>query len=418
MTTAARLTDPTSVPWTEPPTAREILARIDELGPGWRERRRALDEAVEFPHENFAEAKAAGLHALTLPTEYGGAGVWLPGRYSHWYEALERMAWWETNTAQLLQVHNHAAGIIAWHSTPSQRDYFLPRIASGDFCAALGSEAHLYENGAEVLESELTKVDGGYRLTARKGFASVAATAKYLMVWCAVEGDTPYAHRMLFAVVDVDWDCVERLDDWQMLGMRSTISCGVRFTDVFVPDDHVVGTPGGWVTGDPRTFSCGYAANHLGSAQAAFDFLAEYIAERPDLRDSESVRVKLGQMDAQLFAARACLRSTGSRLDRGDDPDDCEADAVRTMHLAKDAVLTIPYQGFDLVGARACHERYPLGQMMRDARTFTLHFRDDLYVERLAQLALGNGFSAKGGRGGSTPFEAGTGATAQATAGA
>ena len=418
MTTAARLTDPTSVPWTEPPTAREILARIDELGPGWRERRRALDEAVEFPHENFAEAKAAGLHALTLPTEYGGAGVWLPGRYSHWYEALERMAWWETNTAQLLQVHNHAAGIIAWHSTPSQRDYFLPRIASGDFCASLGSEAHLYENGAEVLESELTKVDGGYRLTARKGFASVAATAKYLMVWCAVEGDTPYAHRMLFAVVDVDWDGVEMLDAWQMLGMRSTISCGVRFTDVFVPDDHVVGTPGGWVTGDPRTFSCGYAANHLGSAQAAFDFLAEYITERPDLRDSESVRVKLGQMDAQLFAARACLRSTGARLDRGDDPDDCEADAVRTMHLAKDAVLTIPYQGFDLVGARACHERNPLGQMMRDARTFTLHFRDDLYVERLAQLALGNGFSAKGGRGGATPFEAGTGATAQATAGA
>jgi len=418
MTTAARLPDSSSVHWPEPPTAGEILARIDELGPGWRERRRVLDEAVEFPHENFAEAKAAGLHALTLPTEYGGAGVWLPGRYSHWHEALERMAWWETNTAQLLQVHNHAAGIIAWHSTPSQRDHFLPRIAAGDFCASLGSEAHLYENGAEVLESELTKVDGGYRLTARKGFASVAATAKYLMVWCAVEGDMPYAHRMLFAVVDVDWDGVELLDDWQMLGMRSTISCGVRFTDVFVPDDHVVGTPGGWVTEDPRTFSCGYAANHLGSAQAAFDFLAEYIADRSDLRDSEAVRVKLGQMDAQLFAARACLRSTGARLDRGDDPDDCEADAVRTMHLAKDAVLTIPYQGFDLVGARACHERYPLGQMMRDARTFTLHFRDDLYVERLAQLALGNGFSAKGGRGGSTPFEAGTGATAQATAGA
>ena len=75
------------------------------------------------------------------------------------------------------------------------------------------------------------------------------------------------------------------------------------------------------------------------------------------------------------------------------------------MHLAKDAVLTIPYEGFDLVGARAAHERYPLGQMMRDARTFTLHFRDDLYVERLADLALGRGFSAKKGRGGSTPFD-------------
>ena len=410
--------DATAVPWPESPDADEVLARVDALGPAWRERARALDEAVEFPHENFAEARAAGLHALTLPTEYGGAGWWLPGRFSPWYRVLERMARWETNTAQLLQVHNHAAGIIAFHSDAEQRDRFLPAIADGAFCASLGSEAHLYENGAEVLESELTRVEGGYRLTARKGFASVAAAAKYLMVWCAVEGDTPYAGRMVFAVVEVDWDGVELLDDWQMLGMRSTISCGVTFDDVFVPDSHVVGTPGGWVTEDQRTFSCAYAANHLGSAQGAFDFLAEYIGGRPDLAGSEAVRVRLGQMDAQLFAARSCLYATAARLDRGDDPDECEADAVRTMHLAKDAVLTIPYLGFDLVGARACHERYPLGQMMRDARTFTLHFRDDLYVERLAQLVLGNGFSAKGGRGGSTPFEEGAGATAQATAGA
>ncbi len=61
------------------------------------------------------------------------------------------------------------------------------------------------------------------------------------------------------------------------------------------------------------------------------------------------------------------------------------------MHLAKNAVLDIPYQGFDIVGARAAHERYPLGQMMRDARTFTLHFRDDLYVQRLADMAMGKG---------------------------
>ncbi len=400
------------------PDPSVILARIDELGPGFRERMRGLDQTVAFPHENFAEAQAAGLHTLCVPTEYGGAGLWLPGNYSAWYEILERLAWWESNTAQLLQVHNHASGIIAWHSTPEQRDHFMPRIVDGAFCASLGSEAHIYENGAEKLAAELTRVDGGYRLTARKGFASVAATATYLMVWAAVEGDSPYAQRMVFAVVDTASDGVELLDDWQMLGMRSTVSCGVKFTDVFIPDDHIVGEPGGWVTNDPRTFSCAYAANHLGSAQAAFDFIADYISQRDDLSGSEVVRVRLGKMDADLFAARSALRATAARLDRGDDPDEVEADAVRTMHLAKEAVLAIPYAGFDLLGARACHERYPLGQMMRDARTFTLHFRDDLYLERLAQAALGHGFSAKGGRGGSTPFEVDPIDAGQAHAGA
>ena len=382
-----------------------LLAAVEELGPLWRQRMAEHDKTSTFPYENLAEAKEAGLNRLTVPREYGGFGYWMPGNFSGLYRLLERMAYWDTNTAQLIQVHNHAAGIISFHSSPAQRDRYLPQIVDGAFLASLGSEAHLYENGAEALASELTATDGGYRLTARKAFASVAAIAKYLMVWCAVEGDTAYASRMVFAVVPIDAPGVKLLDDWQMLGMRSTVSCSVAFDNVFVPADDVVGEPGGWINNDPRTFSCGYASNHLGTAQGAFDFIAGYVASRDDLSGSEAVKVRLGRMDAQLFAARSALRSTAARLDRGDDPDECEADAIRTMHLAKNAVLDIPYQGFDIVGARAAHERYPLGQMMRDARTFTLHFRDDLYVQRLADMAMGKGFSAKKARSGSTPFD-------------
>ena len=386
-------------------TTQALLAQVEQLGPQFRSRMRVLDQASTFPFENFAESVDAGLNRLCIPTEYGGFGYWLPGNFSGLYRILERLSYWDSNTAQLLQVHNHAAGILAWHGTPDQRDLFLPSIVDGAFCASLGSEAHIYENGAEHLDSELRKVDGGYRLNTRKAFTSVSAIAKYLMVWVAVEGDTPYAARMLFAVVEKDSPGVELLDDWQMLGMRSTVSCGIMFNDVFVPDSHVVGRPGGWVESDPRTFSCAYAANHLGAAQAAFDFICSYVAERPDLRDSEAVKVRLGRMDAQLYAARSGLYAAAARLDRGDDFDAAEADAVRAMHLCKAAVLSIPFDGFDIVGARAAHERYPLGQMMRDARTFTLHFRDDLYVQRLADLALGKGFSAKKARGGSTPFD-------------
>ena len=385
--------------------ARTLLAMIEELGPRWRERRVELDRTSSFPTENFAEAVTAGLNRLTVPVDRGGFGYWLPGNYTDYYRILERLAYWDVSTAQLLQVHNHAAGIVNWHGTDAQRDHFLPEIVDGAFCASLGSEAHIYENGAEVLESELRKVDGGYRLTTRKAFGSVAAVARYLVVWCAVEGDTPYADRMVFAVVPTDSPGVTLLDDWHMLGMRSTVSCGISFDDVFVADSHMVGSPGGWIQNDPRTFSCAYAANHLGNATAAFDFIAAYVAGRPDLRGSEIVKVRLGKMDAELYAARCGLYAAAARLDAGDDPDECEADAVRAMHLNKHAVLSIPYEGFDIVGARAAHERYPLGQMMRDARTFTLHFRDDLYVQRLADLAMGLGFSAKKARSGSTPFD-------------
>ena len=198
---------------------------------------------------------------------------------------------------------------------------------------------------------------------------------------------------------------VTLLDDWQMLGMRSTVSCGIKFDDVFVPDADVVGEPGGWINNDPRTFSCAYAANHLGSAQAAFDFIAGYIADRPDLRDSEAVKVRLGRMDAQLYAARSGLYAAAARLDRGDDFDAAEADAVRAMHLCKNAVLSHPVR-------RVRHRRCPgraraLPARSDDARRAHVHAplpRRPLR-QRLADLALGKRLLGEEGRGGSTPFD-------------
>ena len=74
---------------------------------------------------------------------------------------LEELAFWEANTAQLLQITSHASGIVSWHANQEQRAKFLPEIVDGALLASLGSEAHLYENGQERLESELQPTESG-----------------------------------------------------------------------------------------------------------------------------------------------------------------------------------------------------------------------------------------------------------------
>ena len=91
----------------------ERLRAIDELADAIRARAHALDEAAAFPAQTFAELRAAGLLALTAPEEYGGAGLWWDGRYRDYYELIERLALIDSVTAQLLQVHSHALGIVA-----------------------------------------------------------------------------------------------------------------------------------------------------------------------------------------------------------------------------------------------------------------------------------------------------------------
>src|SRR6476661_919651 len=84
-------------------TTEQLLAVVDELGPRFRSRMRDLDRTSSFPFENFAEATAAGLNRLCVPVEDGGFGYWLPGNFSGLYRILERLAYWDSNTAQLLQ---------------------------------------------------------------------------------------------------------------------------------------------------------------------------------------------------------------------------------------------------------------------------------------------------------------------------
>ena len=59
----------------------ERLRRIGELTDAIRERAAALDESSQFPADTFADLRAAGLIALTVPQEDGGEGLWWEGRY-------------------------------------------------------------------------------------------------------------------------------------------------------------------------------------------------------------------------------------------------------------------------------------------------------------------------------------------------
>ena len=53
------------------------------------------------------------------------------------------------------------------------------------------------------------------------------------------------------------------------MGMRATVSHGVRITGYELPPERVIGEPGAWTRRDPRTFTLAFAANHIGAAGAA-----------------------------------------------------------------------------------------------------------------------------------------------------
>jgi alkylation response protein AidB-like acyl-CoA dehydrogenase len=381
----------------------ERLEAIAGLADDIRARARELDERAEFPAETFAQFRAADLLALTAPVAFGGAGLWSAGRYRPYYELLETLAQIDSVTAQLLQVHSHALGIVCGLAAPDQLAALLPPIVDGGkLLASVGSEAKPTGKLADISRTELEPLDDGrYRLTCQKYFASGSSAADELLIWTAVPGAGPYTERSVCVLVPADAPEVELIDQWDVMGMRATVSHSVRVTGYEIPAERIIGEPGAWTRRDPRTFTLAFAANHIGAAGAAERFTVDWVRERPGLAGSEITRATLGQMSSELFAARSALWASADLWDAGD-YDAAELQSIRTLHLGKRLALDLTQTAFDVCGARAAFRELELERLYRDVRTFSLHYRDEQYMVQVGQAMLDREFHAKGYAGAST----------------
>jgi alkylation response protein AidB-like acyl-CoA dehydrogenase len=371
------------------------LEAIRGLADRFRGRAATHDREASFPAENFAELREAGLLTLTMPEEDGGHGLWWGDRYGEYYQLLEELARIDCSTAQLLQVHCHATGYVSRHATPEQHHGVLREIAQeGKLVASVGSETNPRSARSGDYAAELTPDGDGWRLSCRKFFASLAPAAEYLLLWVAVPGDEPYPERTVTVLVPSAAGGVELIDQWDVMGMRPTVSWSVKIEDHRVDPEMVFGAPGTWVREDPRTFTLGFAANHLGAAQAAFDFALEFVREREYMASSDLTQHMLGELASELAGTRAALYAAAEVWEHGDH-DRAELESIKALHLAKRTVLDTTRRAFDICGARVAFRMYPLEMMYRDARTFTLHFRDELTMRELGHALITERFAAK-----------------------
>lgn len=381
-----------------------LVEKAQRIAPAIAGRRRKYDIEASFPVENFADAREAGLLVQALPARFGGRDAWLGPNMTEMYAVNEVIAASDPSFAQVLQVNNHGCGILSWHATVAQQERLLPDIArEGLLVGIAGSEAAVGATGNGTRSAELEETSDGWRLTTTKYFASLGAGATYYLVMAALPGRSPYNERQVFVLVPTDADGVSLENNWDTMGMRSTVSWTLRIQDLPVTSDQIIGEPGGWMR-DPRSFTCGYIANHLGAADGAVRFVSDWIAARPAVQKSELARVALGDISSRVATLRAAFRtalaSWASAASNAWDRAQCNAAellSLQVLHAAKHESLYCISRAFEICGARSAFRDHPLDQLLRDTRTFSLHSRDDLFMLRVADANLDStSFTVKG----------------------
>jgi len=202
---------------------QEIVA---PLAAGFAARAEASDENDAYVEQNMAELKQSGLLGAGVPAELGGMGL----EVEDLCRMLSEVARACPSTALALSMHTHQVAVNAWRFRRAKAPVgpLLERVAR-ERVQLLSTGAGDWLHGS----GEARKVEGGYRLRARKSFVSGVLSGDLLLT-SAVEGDT-----VLHFALPLKSEGIRIERTWRTLGMRATGSHDVILEDAFLPEQAV-----------------------------------------------------------------------------------------------------------------------------------------------------------------------------------
>ena len=345
-----------------------------------------LDRDEIFVAEHYPAMKAAGLMDAGVPTELGGGGASLRDLA----EMLRLMAHGCSSTALALAMHSHQVAFPAWRwrHQPEARpkvEPLLRRVAT-EKIVLLTSGGSDWIGGSGRAE----RVEGGYRVTARKMFVSGAPAGDILMTSAvAAEREGPV---VLHFPCPMNAAGVTILDTWHTLGMRATGSHDVMIEGQFVPDEKVaLKRPAGrWhpVFHILATvaFPLIYAV-YLGVAERARDLTVEMAGARPA---SERTRWRAGQMDTALTAARLAHQHMLAAADRNAPSAASVNDVMTGRRLVEENAIRTVEMALEMAGGAGFYRKAELERLFRDIQAARYHpLQKEAQTDFAGAMALG-----------------------------
>ncbi len=358
------------------------VALAHELGPRFAGRADAHDANDTFVAENYAELKAHRVFSAGVPTELGGGGASHPELCA----MLRTLARYCSSTALALSMHTHLVAVPAWRWRHEGAPVasLLRRVAAEQIVLVSTGGSDFLAGGGTA-----RKVDGGYRVNARKIFGS-GSPAGTLLMTMAIYDDPQEGPAILHFPVPLDAPGVRILDTWRALGMRATGSNDVVLDDVFVPDAAIGARrpPGVWGPVFHTIYTIAFPlvyAVYVGVAEGARDLA---VREASRKANDPNVQALVGEMDNELTTARMALRQMIDAAATGPMGVETTNQVLVGRTLAGRAAIRTVEKAMEVVGGASFLRALGLERRFRDvqgARFHPLHEKPQLiYTGRLA----------------------------------
>jgi len=332
-----------------------------------------LDRLGEMPEELLRNMRELGLFGLIVPQEYGGIGLGNTG----YARVMEEVAGHDGSIAVTIGAHSSIGfkGLLLF-GTADQKQRWLPKLATGETIAAFcltepgsGSDAFSIRTRAEK------SGDGShYLLNGEKLWITNGGIADFFTVFAKTTPDTPGSRGHISAfVVTRDLGGVTSGPHEDKMGIRASSTTTVRFDDVKVPKENLLGEEGkGFkiamsILNHGRT---GLGAGAVGGQKKLLQLATAHANERKQfgkpIGSFGLVKDKIGRMVTRLYASESLVYLVSATIDRGGVDYSLEGAAAKVFN--SESLWTAADEALQIAAGMGFMREQPYERILRDTR--------------------------------------------------
>lgn len=331
------------------------------------------DKTHQFPHQELKALGELGALGMTVPEQWGGAGL----DYSALVIALEEIAAGDGAISTIVSVQNSLpCGILVKYGNDAQKQKYLTKLASGEWLGCFCLTEPEVGSDAGAISCRAVKDGDHWVLSGTKQFITTGKYAQLALVFAVTDKAAGKRGISCFLVpTDSEGYVVSRLEE--KMGQHCSDTATIVLDNCRVSAENLLGNEGeGYkiALSNLESGRIGIAAQSVGMARAALDAAVEYANQRKafgvEIVQHQAVAFRLADMATQIEAARQLIYHAASLKDAGFP---CLKEASMAKLFASTMAEQVCSDAIQIHGGYGYVSDFPVERIYRDVRVSQIY---------------------------------------------
>ena len=326
------------------------------------------DTTMQFPYDEVKQMAELGFMGMMVDPLFGGSGL----DTLSYVLAMEEISKVDNSCSVIMSVNN---SLVCWgiehYGTEEQKVKYLPLLSSGEWIGSFCLSEPEAGSDATHQRTQATDMGNHFLLNGTKNWITNGSTSKLHIVIAQTEPGKGTAGISAF-LVESAWDGVKIGAKEDKLGIRSSDTTSITYTDVKVPKGNRLGSDGEGFKIAMKILDggrIGIAAQALGIAGGAYELALAYSKEREafgkPINQHQGVSFKLAQMATDIEAAKLMVYRAAWLKDEGLPYNTASAMAKL---FASEVAMKTTIEAVQIHGGYGFVKEYHVERLMRDAK--------------------------------------------------